>query len=238
MHVYAYIMQISLLGFWRMYKQFTNCSSELVAGSKVGQQLWGCFKTPLWRAEARARCDTSLYTPAEQQNSPSSAASASLTSPFTPPRVAGTSQGNLHWYWSSRRRKLLWIAKGHRAAVAPPDFAELPSCLLSLPHWDEEERKLSTYLSFLIMCICSPLTLAQPQNVGFHDSLQRGEMEKPSLPTASTLWEVIPSAARSVWLVHLPKPPQGYLPAKHMQEKEIFFPKLHVPEAHAPLNNG
>lgn len=227
-------MQISLLGIWWMYKQFTNCPSELVTGSKWGSSCGAALKHSFWRAEDKARCDTSLYTPAEQQNSPSSAASASLTSPFTPPRVAGTSQGNLHWYWSSRRRKLLWIAKGHRAAAAPPDFAEFPSCHLSFPHWDEQKRKLSTYLSFLIMCICSPLALAQPQNVGFHDSLQRGEMEKPSLATASTLWP----AVRSVWLVHLPKPPQGYLSAKHIQEKEIFFPKLHVPEAHAPLNNS
>lgn len=155
MHVYAYIMQISLLGFWYMYKQFTNCSSELVA-DKVGQQLWGCFKTPLWRAEERARCGTGRYTPAERQNSPSSAASASQTSPVTPPRVAGTSQGNLHWYWSSRRKKLLWMAKGHTAAVPPPDFAGFPFCHLSFPQWDEHKRELSTYLSFLIMCICSP----------------------------------------------------------------------------------
>lgn len=81
----------------------------------MGQQLWGCFKTPLWRAEDGTRCDTGGCTPAEQQNSPSSA--ASQTSLVTPPRAAGTSQGNLHWYCSSRRKKLLWIAKGHRAAV-------------------------------------------------------------------------------------------------------------------------
>lgn len=122
----------------------------------MGQQLWGCFKTPLWRAEERAQCDTGPCTPSEQQNSPACAASASQTSPVTRPRVAGTSQGNLHCYWSSRRKKLLWMAKGHRAAVPPPDFAGFPSCHLSFPQWDEQKRKLSTYLSFLIMCICFP----------------------------------------------------------------------------------